>query len=261
MHNTQSGEVVYLGTNASYLVLCLQASEAFAEDPDEAGGVTMMEHDALAPPQDSKTKESAFTVKTADAEAPQPCTLVEAKCIPDKPPEEPIEKPVTSKVHPIVQEPHQMGGLYIDDPLSAPAPHLTDPAPASATKHAITHNVPHCRAVNTSNWAVLATCPDTTFLDINGSMAIDWHATSGCASHIDNGTICWPLRQQEDVSSTTPENDHITAMHGGKEASCPCSPAPDTSGSFTALTTSISDTHPPLTFSCDCQYHPPDCTY
>jgi hypothetical protein len=189
MHNTQSGEVVHLGTNAPHLAPCLQASEAFAEDPDKAGGVTTMEHGVLAPPQDSKTKESAFAVKTADAEAPQPCMLVEAKCIPDKPPEEPIKKPVTSKVHPIAQGPRQMGSLYIDDPLSAPAPHLTDPAPASATKHAITHNVPHCRAVNTSNWAMLAMCPDTIFLDTNGSIAIDWHPTSGHASHIDNGTV------------------------------------------------------------------------
>jgi len=49
-------------------VPCLQASEAFAEDPDEAGGVTMMEDSVLAPPLDSKTMESAFVAETAGAE-------------------------------------------------------------------------------------------------------------------------------------------------------------------------------------------------
>jgi len=72
VHDIQSGEAVHLGTNAPCLAPCLQASEAFAEDPDEAGGVMMMEDGAAAPPLDSKTVESAFVAKTADRGAPAP---------------------------------------------------------------------------------------------------------------------------------------------------------------------------------------------
>jgi hypothetical protein len=104
-------------------------------------------------------------------------------------------------------------------------------------------------------------CPDITFPDVNSSMAVDWHATSGHVSLINNGTICWPLRWQEDISSTTPKNNHVTAMHSSKEASYPHSPTSNTFGSSKALTTSPSNNHPPLTFTHDYQYHPLDCTY
>jgi hypothetical protein len=103
--------------------------------------------------------------------------------------------------------------------------------------------------------------PDTISPDANGSMAVDWHATSGHTFPINDGAICWPLRWQKDVSLTTPENDNITAMHDGKEASHPYSPASDTFSSSKALTTSLSDNHPPLTFTCNYQYHPLDHAY
>jgi hypothetical protein len=241
--------VVHLGTNTPCLAPCLQASKAFAEDPDEAGGVTTMEDSAPAPPQDSKTSESTFAAKTADAEALQPRTLAEAKCSPDKPPEEPNKEPVTSEVHPIAQGLRQTGSLDIDDPktLSALVPPLTDPAPASAAKCAITYDVLYREAINISSWTALATRPDITFPDVHGSMAADWRATPGHTSHIDDGAICWPSRRQEDVSSTTPENDHAAATHGGKEALHPCSP--------------FSDDHPPIAFTRNRQYHPPDHAY
>jgi hypothetical protein len=176
------------------------------EDPDKAGGVMTIEDGALAPPQDFKPTESTFMAKTADTEAPQPCMLVEAKCIPDKPLKEPIEKIATSKAHLIAQGFCQTSSLDIGNPkpLSAPVPPLTDPAPASTMKCVITQNMPHHRAINTSNWATLAMCPDTTFPDANSSIAIDWCAISGYTSHIDDSTICWHLRQQADISSTTP---------------------------------------------------------
>jgi hypothetical protein len=155
-----------------------------------------MEDSALAPPQDSKTTESTFVAKTADAEVLQPHTLAEAKHSPDKPLKEPNKKPATSKVHPIAQGLHQTGSLDIGNPktLSAPVLPLTDPAPASAVKCAITYNVPYCEAINISSWAALATCPDITFPDAHSSIVIDWHATSGHAPHINDGSICWPLR-------------------------------------------------------------------
>jgi hypothetical protein len=89
-----------------------------------------------------------------------------------------------------------MGGLNINNPkpLSAPFPSLIDPAPTSATEHTTTYNMPYYGAINIFTWATLTICPDTTFPDMNSSMAIDWCATLGCAFLIDNGAICWPLR-------------------------------------------------------------------
>ena len=134
VHDIWLGEAVHLGTNAPRPAPCLQASEAFAEDLDEAGGVTMTEDGVPAPLQDPKTMESAFVAKTADAEVPQPRMLAEAQHTTDK-------------------------------PLLALIPHFTDPAPASAAECAITRNVPYHGAVNTSDWAALATRSDTTFSD------------------------------------------------------------------------------------------------
>ena len=71
-HDLQSEEVVHPGTNVPCLAPCLQASEAFTEDPDEAGGVTMMEDGVPAQRKDSKVMESAFAAKTADAEPQAP---------------------------------------------------------------------------------------------------------------------------------------------------------------------------------------------
>jgi len=232
---------VHLGTNAPCLAPCLQASEAFAEDPDEAGGVMTMEDGVLAPPLDSKTVESAFVAETTGAEALQPHTL-----------EFGTEDIVLVNVAALT--------LDIDDlkPLSAPIPHLTDPAPASAAECAITRDVPHCKAVDTSHWATLAMCPDAIFPDANGSMAVDRRATSEHAFPIDDGTICWPSRWQEDVSSTTPKYDNIAATHGGKEALRPPSPVSIILGGFKAITNSFSDNIPPLTFTRDCHSHPPD---
>jgi len=241
VHNIQSGEAVHLGTNAPRLAPCLQASEAFAEDPDEAGGVTTMEDGAAAPPLDSKTVESAFTAKTAGTEALQPHML-----------EFGTEDIVLVDVAALT--------LDIDDlePLSAPVPHLTDPAPASAAECAITRDVPHREAVDTSHWAVLATRPDAIFPNANGSMAVDRRATSEHAFPIDDSAICWPSRRQEDVSSTTPEYDNIAATHSSKEALCPPSPISIILGGFKAITNLFSDNHPPLAFMRDRHSHPPD---
>jgi hypothetical protein len=222
----------------------------------------IIEDGVLAPPQDSKTIELTFMAETADAEALQPHTPMEAKCSPNKPPKEPNKKPAISEVHPIVQGPCQTGGLNIDDPKPLLAlPPLIDLAPTSVIECTTTYDVPYCRAINTSTWATLATHLDTTFSDMNSSMAVDWHATSGHAFFIDNGAICWPLRWQADTSSTNLKNNNIAAMHGGKEVLYPYSPTLDTSGSLKTLTTLFSHIYPPLTFTHDHQYHPLDHAY
>jgi len=241
VHNIQSGEAVHLGTNAPCLAPCLQASEAFAEDPDEAGGVTTMEDSVAAPPLDSKTMESAFTAKTAGAEALQPRML----------------KFGTEDIILV-----NIAALTLDidnlEPLSAPIPHLTDPAPMSAAECAITCDVPHRKAIDTSHWAVLATHPDAIFPNVNGSMAVDRCATSEHAFPIDDSAIHWPSRRQEDVSSTTPKYNNIAVTHSSKEASRPPSPISIILGGFKAITNSFSNNHPPLAFTRDHHSHPPD---
>jgi len=277
VHNIQSEEAVHLGTNTPCLVPCLQAPEAFVEDPDEAGGVAMMEDGAPAPLEDSKVKKSVFAAETADAEALQPHTLVETKHKPDWPfqkkaikehpatvkaadtqgPEEALPRADTSKTG--------ISGINPDPkPLSAPMDHqvlhLTDLAPASAVECAIPCNVPLRKAVIIPTWAVLAAHPDATLFDANGSKAIDRHATLGHAFPIDDSATCWPLRQLEDVPLTT-KCDYIAATHSGKEAQQPHSPVLDTFRGFNALTPSFSDHPAPLAFTRDYQDHPPDCTY
>jgi hypothetical protein len=100
---------------------------------------------------------------------------VKAKCSPNKCLEKPNEKPAISKVHLIMQGPHQTDSLDINNPklLSAPFPPLIDSAPASATEHATIYNVPYHRAINIFTWATSATHPDTTFSDVNSSIAVD----------------------------------------------------------------------------------------
>jgi len=239
VHDIQSGDAVHLGTNTPRLAPCLQASEAFMEVPDKAGGVMTMEDSALAPPQDSKTMESALAAETADAEALQPRMLefgtVDIVLVNIATLTLVIE--ITSGVSTKLI-PHNTV-----KPLAAPIPPLTDPAPASAAVCVITCDVPHYEAVNTSNWAALATHPDTIFSDANGSMAIDRRttATSGQASHIVGGTIPWLSKRQENIPLPTTMSNHITAMHSGKEAPWPCSPVSDTFGDPKALDPSFSN--------------------
>jgi hypothetical protein len=78
--------------------------------------------------------------------------LAEAKHSPNKPPEEPNEKPATSEAHLIMQGPHQMGGLDTNNPkpLLAPFPPLIDPALTSTMERTTIYNVPYRRAINTS---------------------------------------------------------------------------------------------------------------
>ena len=182
--------MVHLGTNAPRLAPCLQAPEAFVEDPDEAGGVATMEDSALAPLEDSKIKESAFMAKTADPEALQPCMLMETKHEPNWPFRKKAikEHPATVKEAdtwgpeeaPPGADASKMGisGVNPDPkPLSASMDHqvlhLTDLAPASAAECTITCNIPYRKAIETPNWAALAMCPDATLLNTNSYMAVD----------------------------------------------------------------------------------------
>jgi len=128
----------------------------------------------------------------------------------------------------------------------------------STAECATTCDVPYHKAIDTPHWAALAMCPDTIFPGVHSSTATDQCATSGHAFPINNGAIRWPPRRQDDISPTTPKYDNIAAMHGGKEALCPPSPISITFVGFKALTTSPHDNHPPLAFTRDRHYHPPD---
>jgi len=181
-----SNRLAHLGTDAPCLAPSLHCPGALAEDPGESGGVPMVENSVPAPHTDPNSTELVFMVKTADADVPTPRTLAEAKRSHDWPPwEEPTKDPITHKVHPAMQVLSQMGGVNINNPnqsdhrghavhplqlahTNTTFPHyqlaehklfsslvdhlvcpLTDLAPTSAAECDTTHDVPHCKAINT----------------------------------------------------------------------------------------------------------------
>jgi len=246
LHGLQAEEVVHPGTNPFHLAPSLQALGAFAEGPDAAGGVTTTETGALAPLEDSGISGINPDEAVAYGAAVQGNTLSG---------ELGNEDIALVDVATLTLDTNDL------EPLSAPVPHLTGPAPMSTAECATTHDVPHRKAVNTPHWAALAMRPDAIFPGAHGSTAADQRATSGHIFPINNGTIRWPPRRQDDVSPTTPKYDNVAAMHGSKEASRPPSPVSITFVGFKALTTAPHDNHPPLVFTRDCHYHPPDHTH
>jgi hypothetical protein len=86
VHNFQSGRMVHPGTSPPCLAPSLRASGVFAEDPDEAGGVTTEKRSAQAQTRDPNGAESTPVAKTAGASTRAPHTPVEAKRSPDRPP-------------------------------------------------------------------------------------------------------------------------------------------------------------------------------
>jgi len=221
-----SNGLAHLGTNDPRLAHIPDRPGAFAEDPGESGGVPTVENGASSPLADSDGAASTFAAETADAGAPAPCTLAEAKRSHDRPPwEEPTKDPITRKACPAAQVLSQTGSVDIADPncsdhgghavhplqpahinagfpryqlaehelSSSPVDHLvrplTDPAPASAAECDTTRDGPYCEAVNTLTRAASPARPATTFADANGSMAIDWRATPGHTFPINGGTM------------------------------------------------------------------------
>jgi hypothetical protein len=85
-HDFQSGRMVHPGTSPPCLAPSLRASGVFAEDPDEAGGVTMKEGGAQAQTKDPDGAESTPAAKAAGASTCTSRTPVGAKRSPDKPP-------------------------------------------------------------------------------------------------------------------------------------------------------------------------------
>jgi len=225
--------LAYLGTDDPYLAHIPHHTGAFAEDPGDSGGVPMVENGASPPLADPNGAASTFAAETTDADTgvPAPCMPAEAKCSHNRPPwEKPTESPVTCKMCTTTQGLSQSGGINTDNPNQSdhggctvhplqpahtdttfplyqltdhnlppsPVDHLvcplTDPAPASAVECAITRNMPHHEAINTSSWAALSACPATTLTDVNGSMAVYQCAKSGHTFPIDGSTMALFLR-------------------------------------------------------------------
>jgi len=190
--------LAHSGTDHSRLMHIPEHPGAFMEDPGESGGVPMVENGAPAPHTDPDGQELVFAAKTThtDADVPAPRTLAEAKCSHDCPPwDDPIPKPVTHKARAATQTLSQTGGVNVDNlklssmPRDHPVPPLTDLAPASTAVCNITHDVPHCEAVNTLTWATSPMRPATTLADMNGVMAVHRCAKPGHAFPIDGGTM------------------------------------------------------------------------
>jgi len=257
----------------------------------------MAENGASPPLADPDGAASTFAAETADTDAgaPAPHTLTEAKRSHDRPPwEEPTKSPVTHKACTAVQGLSQTGGVDINDPDQSdhrgrivhplqpahtgatfpryqladhnlppsPVDHLvrplTDLAPASTAECAITRDVPHRKAANTSSWAALSAHPATTLTDVNGSMAVYRCAKSGHMSPIDGGTMAPFSRRKEDMPLPTIGSAHNAMTHGGQEASRLRSPISGASINLKAPAPPFSDSHAAITFKRDHQYHPPD---
>ena len=78
MCRAQPGDrVAHLGSNPFQLTSRLQVPD-ITEDPDNVGGVHMVEDDVSALFEDIKGMQLAFAIKTANSEAPEPCTHAEA---------------------------------------------------------------------------------------------------------------------------------------------------------------------------------------
>jgi len=281
--------LTHLGIEDPRLVHIPNCTGAFVEDPGDSGGVPMVENSALPPLADPDGAASTFAAETADADTdvPNPRTLAEAQRSPNRPP---WEDPITCKACPAMQELSQMGGVDIDDPNysdhrghtvhplqpvhidaafpcyqlanhdlpPSPVDHLvcplTDPALASAAECTITHDVPHCKAVNTCTWAALPMRLATTFTDANSSIAVHWCATLGHTFPIDSGTTPPFSKQQEAAPLPTIVSRHIAAT----EASCPHNPISGAFANPNAPTPMSSNNHTAIAFKCNHPSHPPD---
>jgi hypothetical protein len=72
-----SDGVAHSGSHPPHLTSSLQVP-GIVDDPDEAGGVCMVEDNASASSKGVEYMQKAFTVETADVEAFKPCSLPEA---------------------------------------------------------------------------------------------------------------------------------------------------------------------------------------
>ncbi len=213
-HDSQSEQVVQPGTNAPRLAPSLQAPGAFAEDPDEAGGVTTVEGGAPAPLVDPDGTQSTFTAKIADAGAPDPRTLSEAMRCPNWPPrEEPIEeKPDAHKARPVAQGFSQMSGVDTHAKVACVAANLGHAhwEAVERTLHHLsgTHGPPptHVEASSPSEGHANAK-PD-------GNMAKYRRAILGHTSLTDSGAVPWSSKRQDIApsESLTTESDYCTSQ-------------------------------------------------
>ena len=213
--------LAHLGTNAPCPAPSLHCTGAFTKDPGDSWGVPMVENGVPAPHTDPDNTASTFAVKNAHIDAPAHCMPAEAKHSHDWPPwEEPTESPVTCKVCTATQGLSQMGNINIDNPnqsdhrgrivhppqlvcinsmfpchqlansklFSMPTDHqvplsINHTPDSTAENHIITHDMPHCRAVITFTWAMLAMRPDTISSNAN------CRAKLGHMFPIDGGTM------------------------------------------------------------------------
>ena len=292
-----SDRLAHLGTNDPCLAHIPHHTGAFAEDPGDSGGVPMVENGVSPPLADPDGAASTFAAETTDADtgAPTPHMPAEAKRSHDQPPwEKPTKSPITRKTRTTAQGLSQSGGVNTDDPNQSdhrgrtihplqpahtnttfpryqladhnlppsPVDHLvrplTDPAPASAAECAITCDVPHHEAVNTSSWATLSVRPATTLTDANGSMAIYQCAKLGHTFPIDGSTMAPFSRQKEDAPSPTIRSAHDATTHSSQEVSRLRSPVSGASVNCKAPAPPFSDSHAAIAFKHDHPYHPLD---
>jgi hypothetical protein len=134
----------------------------------------------------------------------------------------------------------------------------SDDAPASAAEVPTTRDAPHRKAVNAFDWAALATRPDTTPSDANGSTAVDPCATLAHAFPYDGGTGTTTTKPstRQDSKGVNPSpvirSDHVAATHSDEKASQHHSPdAGNVGGLKIPTTTALSITAAVAAPACD----------
>jgi hypothetical protein len=206
------------------------------DDPDEAGGVRMVEDDASALFEGTKDMQEAFAVETTDAEAPKPYTHAEATNV------------EWHMSHLVMQKSSQVSSVNPDSPEPSPMPtdHSVTLPINQAPVYAMTYDMPYHKAIHIPFAATSGPIYSDsikqisfTFLDTpdplsihteanslvkgsanaNGSTTKNWHTISGHMSFIDGDTHPRLLQQQKTAPSPTTEHDHITVAHGNTEAS------------------------------------------
>jgi hypothetical protein len=128
---------------------------------------------------------------------------------------------------------HLVGLTPFSTPTDHQVPLPSDDTLASTAKVPIICNTPYHKAINASDWATLATRPDTMPSDANGSMAVDLCTTSVYMFPYDGstGTTTKPsLRQESEDINPLPviRSDHIALTHSDEKASQHHSPGADT---------------------------------
>ena len=92
-------------------------------------------------------------------------------------------------------------------------------------------------------------------MDVDGSMAEDRKAISGCAFLVNGGAVSWSAKWQEIILLLTTESEYVAAVHAAKEALWLCSLISSLFGIDIPMTILFSDNQSAIALTKEHQYH------